>query len=794
MNPDKRLTPSQKAMLDEMKGIEFLGAEELARFIKGKMSSLPEDQVQQFRMLFSSRIGRGAGVCQPPSWLATFIGEFAKIRNAKAICDPWAGNGSLIGHVNLLCEARSASAFTVNQSEYSLGKILFPEIEWHCVGTHQLLESDFKQYDLIISSLPFGLRHSSPLEVDAGEEGVITLRDDFAHLLMVHTMRQIPETGIGAFIVTPQFFNSTRSVFRHFGLIGLKAEAALTLPQGTFSPYTEISTVLVIITRSESGPMFVGQLSNDQKMNSQILENMTLRKEGGSLEMGRFVEPTTYRGLASIRAEERLKEAEARFGGAAIPLCDLSTSITLGRIDKDFAFEDRENSLYIPLIGSRDVVTSIDELAIKTHNYAQVTIDPSRSSAAFVARFLNSDLGKELRYSNQKGSTIPRLNKESLQYIGVFVPDLKTQQLVLDVEARIAEEQNTMLALQGELSEIRRDLWGNPSSSSDAEKKLAVLSKRLGTGVKEHAAERLDQWFETLPFPMASILRAWQATPSNDYKSKYEHLIDFFEGTAEFLSVILLSAYSSNEPIFTPIKERLNNAMQKQNLTFRRATFGTWKCVSEFLGARTRELLAEKKDPEETANSRDLCAELFSDRSLVLPRMLSRPELSPIFAATNKMRNDWKGHGGLVSPEEARYRNEMLLAELQKLREVFEDVWVETQLIHSQTCTPRRGLFENEVSIQMGSNSEFLKENRSMSIWLDVERLYLYKKGSPGALKLLPLIQVGPSPRSAKNACYFFSRVESDGVRFVSHHYDVESEWKDTFADVTATIESLSQI
>ena len=80
-----------------------------------------------------------------------------------------------------------------------------------------------------------------------------------------------------------------------------------------------------------------------------------------------------------------------------------------------------------------------------------------------------------------------------------------------------------------------------------------------------------------------------------------------------------------------------------------------------------------------------------------------------------------------------------------------------------------------------------------MSIWLDVERLYLYKKGSPGALKLLPLIQVGPSPRSAKNACYFFSRVESDGVRFVSHHYDVESEWKDTFADVTATIESLSQ-
>jgi hypothetical protein len=72
----------------------------------------------------------------------------------------------------------------------------------------------------------------------------------------------------------------------------------------------------------------------------------------------------------------------------------------------------------------------------------------------------------------------------------------------------------------------------------------------------------------------------------------------------------------------------------------------------------------------------------------------------------------------------------------------------------------------------MGSNSEFLKETRPMTTWLDVERLYLCHKGSGQALRLLPLIQVGPSPQSARNACYFFNRLERDGgARFISYHF-----------------------
>jgi len=94
----------------------------------------------------------------------------------------------------------------------------------------------------------------------------------------------------------------------------------------------------------------------------------------------------------------------------------------------------------------------------------------------------------------------------------------------------------------------------------------------------------------------------------------------------------------------------------------------------------------------------------------------------------------------------------------------------------------------------MGSNNEFVKETRSMATWLDVERLYLSNKDSGRALKLLPLVQVGPSPESAKNACYFFSRVEPEGARFVSYHFAEKPELRGQFDEATEAIRLLTEV
>ena len=66
---------------------------------------------------------------------------------------------------------------------------------------------------------------------------------------------------------------------------------------------------------------------------------------------------------------------------------------------------------------------------------------------------------------------------------------------------------------------------------------------------------------------------------------------------------------------------------------------------------------------------------MFADDTLRLPSLLSDKRIASVLAATNKMRNDWSGHGGVVGQEEARVRNEQLVGELERLREAMADVW-----------------------------------------------------------------------------------------------------------------------
>jgi Type I restriction modification DNA specificity domain len=87
-------------------------------------------------------------------------------------------------------------------------------------------------------------------------------------------------------------------------------------------------------------------------------------------------------------------------------------------------------------------------------------------NARFVARFLNSEFGKEIRELTKSGTVIPKLNKQTLKDISIFVPDLQTQKMMLETEARIAAEQNTLLGLQNELGAFHRELWTNPRSVS----------------------------------------------------------------------------------------------------------------------------------------------------------------------------------------------------------------------------------------------------------------------------------------------------------------------------------------
>lgn len=733
--------------------------------------SVPVADMQWFVADLLRGFGRTGERFVPPVLLSV-IQALLRGRSADIACDPWAGFGVLAATVQDTVRPRKTFACTPNSQDVALARVLTPELDWHAGEPLAFLGTLEDPVDVIASVLPFGLKTSQAVDL-RGESGeIVRCSGDLGSLLLAAASMQLSPSGIGLFVVATRFFFTPQSVLRDFPRLGLGVEAALAAPAGSFAPVTNIATSLVVVRKQRSTRMFVAQLSQDTHTNRQILVNLREGRGDGPLEFGRFVVPGEFRSLDSLRLAEQLRQAEDRFHVSAMRLGDLALEICRGRPGDDFSFPVADNAFYIPLIGISNVVDSSEAMTLKRHNYAQVVVDRTRSDARFVARFLNSDLGRAIREANKSGTTIPKLNTSGIKELPIFVPHLTTQEKILDTAGKLVAQKNTILGLQNELDLLHRELWNTPGKCDDISSRLHVFASRLSQGAAPHASATLDQWFETLPFPLASILRAWQATASQDFKTKYEHLLHFFEAAAEFIGIIYLSAFASRPEVFADHRERLWEAWKRQNLSLERASFGTWKVVVEYLSNQTRRLLSGD------AEKRSLCAELFVDQTLALPEMLAQSKLAEALSAAIKMRNDWIGHGGVVSQPEAQLRDGILQTQLENLRRLMADGWHRVRLLRCLQCQPRQGVFENEVAILVGSNSEFLKETRSMSSWLDVERLYLASDDSGRGLLILPFILVDLPPASVKSACYFFNRVEKDCARFISYHFVDQPELK----------------
>ena len=724
-------------------------------------------------------------VLAAPQVLLDTVGLLLQGRNVTIACDPWAGLGILGAHLHAATQAEMTHAISSRKQDFALGQMLVPELDWILKDPVDALDALPSTVDAIASVLPFNAKTGKSRILHSASGVPVEIADDCAWMILTASSLRLSPDGVAIFVVAPSFFFRTDSVLHKLGQLGLGIEAALALPAGTFAPHTNIVTYIIVLRKTTCDTMFVAQLAHDRNTNIEIIENFRQRRADGPFELGRYVAPTSFRGLEPLRLEEQLQNAERRFEIQPISLGDVASDIRLGRPQPEFEFPAAENALFIPLIGNSDVVDDPDALTLKKHNYAQIAIDPDRSHARFVARFLNSELGRTIRDAHKSGSTIAKLNSSGLRQMQLLVPPLTTQRKILAVDQQLVNERAILRGLQNDLRSVERDLWSLSSDIEEVGDRLGALSTRLA-GAGPHVAWTLDQWFETLPFPLASILRAWQATPSDDFKTKCEHLLHFFEAAAQFVSVIYLSAFISQPSFFERHREKLIEAWAKQGLSLERPTFATWRIANEYLSKQTRQLVNGDEE------GRLLAGELFADPNLALARMLSRKDLATILATTNKMRNDWSGHGGIVSADDARHRNQLLLEELQKLRETMADGWKSVRLVRALHCKPRGGLFENEVALLIGSNTEFLKEPRTMTMWLDIDQLYLVSENANRALQLLPLIFVGASPPSAKNACYFFNRVDREGIRFVSYHFADRAELREQFADASAAIKSLT--
>src|SRR6476646_6192778 len=70
----------------------------------------------------------------------------------------------------------------------------------------------------------------------------------------------------------------------------------------------------------------------------------------------------------------------------------------------------------------------------------------------------------------------------------------------------------------------------------------------------------------------------------------------------------------------------------------------------------------------------------------------------------------------------------------------------------------------------------FAQEKVQTTSAMDSDELYLFDTASQQPLQLLHFFRMMPSPRTEEIACYFYNRVEKEGVRWVSYHFEKDAD------------------
>jgi len=695
--------------------------------------------------------------------LCRFVGKLLAQHAPESVLDPACGLGNLASGV---AEVLSVSRFDAVARDGLTGEwaqAMLGESAKVLVGEpiRGGLEPD-RMYDAIVSVPPFGRPDGEPIDV----RGVI-VRDDYGGMLACKCTDWLSPSGAAVFLLPARFAwtRKPRSARQALQRLGFAVRAFIDVPPNSV-PGRSIPTGIVLLARGDQEQVFVGQYSDSHEHQSTLIKNLRSGINGQLPSQGRIVHWEGFTSFGAIESLERVERLARRMGLKPVSMREVVAEAHSTRPGRSFEpLEDRSNSVYLPLVASGAATTGLEELPERLSHYAQLVINREVADARFVAELFNQPIGQALRDAVRVGVALDRIDLSRLLEQDFFLPEPEVQQGVMGVLGDIQ-------GISVELDELRSKLWTRPVAVDEIRVQVDMVNKEV----------RFEDWLETLPFPLASILWRYRASDGTD-KEKYEILLHFFEALSEFCATVLLSAFHEDESLWTENWPKLKRALDRENLTFERATMGLWKTSVEVLAASMRRLL----DQEPAA-----CCALFrcADRCL-LARLCSKKLVSGLQQA-NSIRNQRLGHTGAISPSEARVTHANVLELVQSIRGTFGRCWNDYELLEAHECRHIEGVFHQSVKKIMGTRSmPFESAVVKLIHPMEDGRLYLLGPGQPEGLQLLPFVKVMPSPRTEANACYFFNRREGGTIRLVSYYFESDADVTQTFSDVAEALDSI---
>ena len=731
--------------LDKARGqvpMEFLP---LVRYLREKGEPLSVAELMDIQQ----RIGDYGGPFVVPLSVAQFFGTLINSRQCSSVLNP-AGGFGLLGA--WLAQSLPAMRIDVVSPIAEAREVISPRnldsLSLY-IGSLSEVKADLAQhYDAIIASGPVALK-SETRTYQTGTKSI----DDPSCFLIVDVSDRLGPEGFIAVVMAPKFGfeSSARSVRQNLDRFGLHLSALLTFRPGIFAQ-TSISFDLAIITRERHNELFVARVPEGSDAQKELVNRLWKRKQGTMPSQGRLVSEDQFHGLHALEAKERAAQLAKGKGLSLIPFNRAVREIRVPKRQRT-EFErcdDHPHAVYLPEMANTVATTRQEELPEKLKSYLQLLVDPDIVLPEYLAELLNTDLGQSLRQAVMTGTTIPRINKDLLNESTLYLVPVSDQTQALEARSEIHR-------LRNELSELESEIWERP-------RQVGHVTEALG---KVNHEERFEEWVETLPFPLASILRSYHALDQTD-KEKYERLLHFFEALTEFFAAIHLSAFRTSSVHWQSELDGLLRIMRDQHFSLERPTFGLWRAIVERLAGTLRSMLNGKDDERAVAYS------LYATASSIPLEMLSSKPLIGLLQRVNGFRNRWTGHGGAVTLLEAAERHGDLKKELEELRTIVGHKFLQYQLIEPREAEILEGpLFRCRVRRVMGSNPQLEHQTVTVTTPAKTGTLYLHNPGHDKVLELIPVVQVHDTPQPAS---YFYNRCENAELHLVSYHFAEKSE------------------
>jgi hypothetical protein len=621
--------------------------------------------------------------------------------------------------------------------------------------------------DLIVSMPPAGMKVAGGggrLSTPDGKE--IVVRDDLGHLAVLNALELAP--GGEAIFLLPNSFLMRRDATRVRTVLrplGLYVHAAVNVQQATRA--TGIPFTLVFIRRDPIGDVFIGQLT-PQVDRGQLIRNIKRRSRGPVPALGRLTAWADYTSFEDTVARERLDRLVAKVRTSMQPLRGMLIEDVAGPPRKPGArLEASSNTVYLPTFLNATCHFDVEATSGKASGYYRLALDPTKALAEYVSAMFNSDLGRGLRRTWASGGTMASVRLSALRSAEVPLPDIGIQLSSVRTLTRIRNVRAQLDELEGELAEHPRD--------------AARIGRRLLTVGQ---ADPLVPWIQALPFPLASIL--WRYRADANPAAKVEHLLRFFEATAEFFVTVLLSAFASDADMLNAEK---GGWLGGDGNSLHRATFGNWTHLGAALAASTRRLLSKPGTDPDRARMRAA----FGVQSDALVEAISGKELWKLLDRLLPERND-DAHSGIRSKNERAQKLLRLEDSLTELRLQLADALPDTELVKPGAGARRGGVSTYEVAAVLTGPNQIFRQARLKSLAALDDELYIVDvtdEPLENALQLLPLVRLRAAPEAEENACYFYNRLNGGEAEFVSHHFAREARISEDDPELVAFLDML---